>query len=408
MKTDEGISGGASQQAFGPDDIAVRRSSIAAPGVPYRICVRCVMDTSDPDIAFDVHGVCSHCAMYDKIMGEDPFADRALRQRELERVVDKIKRAGRGKDYDCIIGVSGGVDSTYVAWKVKELGLRPLAIHLDNGWDAELAVHNIQKVLQHLQIDLDTHVLDWDEFRDLQLAFLRASTPDSEIPSDHAIIASVFQAAWKHRIPHLVMGHNKATELVLPAAWSQGHFDWVYISAVHKQFGKRPLKTFPHLAPMQYVRYRWWHNNRSVAILNYLDYSKAEAMDVLQNKLGWQYYGGKHYESIYTRFFQGYILPTKFGFDKRRAHLANLVLSGEMTRAEALAELAKDPYPSEAMKREDREYVIKKLEITEGDFEDIMRAPPKRYADYPSIYSSRLYRGARAVYRGARGLLPGR
>ncbi len=407
MKTDGTVlSTGTSAQDV--SDIAVRRSQLAAPGVAYRICTRCVMDTSDPDITFDATGTCSHCAMYDQVMRDDPFRDRAFRQRSLEQKVDEIRRAGRGKDYDCIIGVSGGVDSTYVAWKVKELGLRPLAVHLDNGWDAELAVHNIQKVLGNLQIDLVTHVLDWDEFRDLQLAFLRASTPDSEIPSDHAIITSVFQAAWKHRIPYLVMGHNKATELVLPAGWSQGHFDWVYISSVHRQFGTRPLKTFPHLAPPQYLRYRWWYKNRSVAILDYMDYSKAEAMDVLQNKLGWQYYGGKHYESIYTRFFQGYILPTKFGFDKRRAHLANLVLSREMTRPQALAELVKDPYPSEAMKREDRDYVIKKLQITEEDFEGIMHAPTKRYADYPSLYTSPLYRSARAVYRGVRRLIPRR
>lgn len=381
------------------NDIAVRRSAIASPGVPYRICVRCVMDTSDPDITFAANGTCSHCAIYDRVMGSDPLRDPVFRQKELERYVERIQKDGKGRPYDCLIGVSGGVDSTYVAWKVKELGLRPLAIHLDNGWDSELAVHNVQKVLQHLAIDLETHVLDWNEFRDLQLSFLRASTPDAEIPSDHAIIASVFQGAWKRRIPWVVLGHNRATELVLPPAWSQGHFDWVYIQAVQKKFGTRPLKTFPHLGPLGYARFSWWTRSRSFSILNYIAYSKAEAMDVLENKLGWQYYGGKHYESIYTRFFQGYILPTKFGFDKRRAHLATLVLGGEVERGAALTELAKDPYPSEAMKRDDREYVIKKLEISEQDFEDIMRAPTKRYADYPSVYSTRLYRSARRVYR---------
>lgn len=387
------------------NETAIRRSALAAPGVPYRICRRCIMDTSDPDIVFDEQGICQHCHAYDRIVLRGPLSDPRERERRLEAWVERIRKAGKGRDYDCVIGVSGGVDSTYVAYKTKELGLRPLAVHLDNGWDAELAVHNIQKVLSSLGIDLVTHVLDWDEFRDLQLAFLRASTPDSEIPSDHAIIASVFGTAWKRRIPHLVLGHNRATELVLPPAWSQGHFDWLYIRAVHRRFGTRPLRTFPHLGPAAYLRYRWWSANRVLNLLDYVPYSKREAMRVLTNRLGWQYYGGKHYESIYTRFFQGYILPTKFGYDKRRAHLSNLVLSGEMTREEALREVAEDPYPSEQMKREDREYVIKKLGLSEAEFEQIMRAPPRRYGDYPSLYTSRLYRGVRNVARAASRVL---
>jgi N-acetyl sugar amidotransferase len=365
----------------------------------YRICTRCIMDTSDPDIAFDERGFCSHCRMYDDVVLRDPNADPVVRQRGLERWVERIRKAGKGRAYDCVIGVSGGVDSTFVAWKVKELGLRPLAVHLDNGWDAELAVHNIQKVLQKLHIDLETHVLDWDEFRDLQLAFLRASTPDSEVPSDHAIIATVYRAAWKHRIPYVVHGGNRATELILPAAWSQGHLDWYYVRAVHRRFGTRPLKTFPHLDPVTYLRFQSWHKRRTVLLLEFVDYKKRLAMDVLQNQLGWEYYGGKHYESIYTRFFQGYILPTKFGYDKRRAHFSNLVCSGEMSREDAVRQIETDPYPSEEMKQSDKEYVTKKLGLTPVEFEAIMRLPRRSYADYPSIYKARFYRGARWAYR---------
>ena len=364
----------------------------------YQICTRCVMDTSDPDIVFDEQGVCSHCHVRDTALGQ-AIKDPAERERVLLEFVERIKTAGRGKPYDCVIGVSGGVDSTYVAYKVKELGLRPLAVHLDNGWDSELAVHNIQKVLQKLNIDLDTQVLDWDEFRDIQLAFLRASTPDSEIPTDHAIFACVFQAAWKRNIPYIVLGLNHATETTLPRRWSQGHFDWRYIQAVHQQFGTRSIKTFPHFDLIDYIRYIWWSRKRSFVLLDYLDYQKSEAMDLLQNVLGWESYGGKHYESIYTRFFQGYILPTKFGYDKRRAHLSDLVGSGQLSREDALQQLAEDPYPSEALKQQDKDYVTKKLGLTADEFEEIMRLPPRAREEFPYIDRAILYRGVRGVYK---------
>lgn len=355
------------------------------------------MDTSDPDLVFDAQGVCHHCHAYDeavrtRVMTDDPAKRDAL--------VAEIKRAGEGKPYDCIIGVSGGVDSTYVAYATRKLlGLRPLAVHLDNGWDSELAVKNIQHVLEKLDIELYTEVLDWDEFRDLQLAFLRASTPDSEIPSDHAIVSVLYREARRHGVRYILSGCNVRTESHLPPAWSRGHSDWRYIQALQKQFGTRPLRTFPHRTMFDLVRdARTMH---WVDILDYLDYRKADALRVLQDELGWQYYGGKHYESIYTRFYQGYILPRKFGFDKRKMHLSSLVCSGELTREQALAELAAPPYP-EDLQAEDRAYVIKKLGITEADFEGIMRAPPKRFADYPSYETSRVVKLARRV----RALLP--
>jgi len=355
------------------------------------------MDTSDPDIVFDQAGVCNHCHQRDALMARLPQGEQA--RRELEKLVEQIRREGRGRDYDCIIGVSGGVDSTYVALKTKELGLRPLAVHLDNGWDSELAVSNIQKALQKLEIELYTYVMDWEEFKDLQLSFLRASTPDSEIPSDHAIVAIMRQMAEKVGTRYILTGYNLRTETHLPAAWSRGHMDWKYIREVQKQFGHCELKSFPHMDFLTYNRYRL--AQKMIDVLNYFDYSKKDAMQVLQKELDWQYYGGKHYESIYTRFYQGYILPKKFGYDKRRTHLSSLICSGEITRAEALADLEINPY-SEQLQLEDRDYVIKKFGLTGAEFDEIMCLPQKTiwdYASYEKAYRNPLYRGLRDVYR---------
>ncbi len=346
----------------------------------YRMCTRCVMDTTDPEIVFDENGVCNHCHTYDRLVREH-IVDGEAGRRRLEKLVNDIKRAGRGKQYDCIIGVSGGVDSTYVTYLVKNLGLRPIAVHLDNGWDTELAVKNIEETLKRLGIDLYTEVLDWEEFRDLQAAFLKASTPDSEIPTDHTIVAILGNIAAKLRIKYILIGNNVRTETHLPRAWSQGHFDWKYIRELHKRFGMRPLKTFPHFGFFTY--YLRMLTQKRIAILDYVNYSKKEALRALQEDLGWRYYGGKHYESIYTRFYQGYILPVKFGFDKRRCHLSSLVCSGEMTREQALEELSIPTY-SPSMQEEDREYVAKKLGFTDEEFTAIMNAPKKSYWDYPS------------------------
>ena len=346
----------------------------------YRMCTRCVMDTSDPEIIFDENGVCNHCHTYDRLVREHIVDGDAGRER-LEKLVADIKRAGQGKQYDCLIGVSGGVDSTYVAYLVKKLGLRPLAIHLDNGWDSELAVKNIEETLKRLEIDLYTEVLDWEEFRDIQSAFLKASTPDSEIPTDHAIVAILGNMAAKLGVKYILIGNNVRTETHLPRAWSQGHFDWKYIRELHKRFGKQPLKTFPHFGFFTY--YLRMITQKRVAILDYVNYTKKEALRVLQEELGWRYYGGKHYESIYTRFYQGYILPVKFGYDKRRCHLSSLICSGETTREQALEELSIPTY-SPSMQEEDREYVAKKLGFSEEEFAAVMNAPKKSYWDYPS------------------------
>jgi N-acetyl sugar amidotransferase len=366
--------------------------------VSVQRCSRCVMDTTDPDITFDSAGVCNHCLHRDHQAAVYVFSGEEG-ERRLARIIERVKADGRGKPYDCIMGVSGGVDSTYSVYLAKRAGLRPLAVHLDNGWDSELAVKNIERVLRALKIDLITVVIDWDEFRDLQVAFLRASTPDSEIPTDHAIISVMFSHAERYGLRHVLTGFNVRTESHMPRGWSAGHSDWRYIRTVQKRFGTKRLTTYPHTPFVKLLQLRraqvWTH------ILNYVDYDKQRAKEILKAEVDWVDYGGKHYESIYTRFYQGYILPRKFGFDKRKAHFSSLICSGQMRREHALLELEKPPYPLEEQEA-DKAYVIKKLQLTESEFEEIMAKPRMRYADYPSMdrfCKGRFYRGVRAVYR---------
>ncbi len=347
----------------------------------YQVCTRCIMDITDPNIIFDENGVCNHCHDHDRLIKQRVISGKAGMV-YLEKLAEKIKHDGKNKPYDCLIGVSGGVDSTYVAYVVKKkLGLRPLAVHMDNGWDSELAVKNIEETLKRLEIDLHTEVLDWEEFKDLQVSFLKASTPDSEIPSDHAIWAVIGDLAEKLKVNYILSGFNVRTETHLPSAWSQGHYDWKYIRSVQSQFGDKKLSTFPHIPFFAY--YRRLLTQKRVDILNYIDFNKTEAMRFLEEELGWRYYGGKHHESIYTRFYQGYILPTKFGYDKRRSHLSSLVCSKEITRSEALEEIENPSY-APSLQEEDREYVAKKLGLGDEKFEKIMKAPKKCIDDYPS------------------------
>ncbi|OUW17178.1 MAG: hypothetical protein CBD18_05355 [Opitutales bacterium TMED158] len=362
---------------------------------PYQICNYCIMDTSDPEIEFDSDGNCRHCKPYRSRTSENAsaIAERIKNQKraaELESIVDKIKKAGRGKKYDCIIGVSGGVDSSYVAWLVKDLGLRPLAIHLDNGWNSELAVQNIHRLLEKLGIELYTHVLNWDEFRDLQLAFLKSSTADSEIPTDHALVALHYDVARKFGIKWFVTGSNTQTESIMPRYWSQGHADWTYIKGLHSLFGTKRLTNYPHYSWPKLAYHTHVKRIQRFDILHYVDYRKTEVVEFLKGEMGWVPYPTKHGESIYTKFYQQYILPRKFNADKRRAHLSNLVVNGEITRDEALGQLESSTPPERELQN-DRAFVIKKLEIDEAEFESIMNAPPKTIYDYPNDSFSPLH-----------------
>lgn len=340
--------------------------------------------TADPDIMFDDDGVCNYYHEYQdkaKLRLFNTEKDRS----KFDVLIQKIKHAGRGAEYDCVIGVSGGVDSTYVAYLAKQLGLRPLAVHFDNGWNSELAVKNIEHILDKLKIDLVTYVIDWEEFKSLQLAFLAASTPDGEVPTDHAIGAVLFRIANEKRIKYIVNGNNFATESVMPPTWSYGHIDWKYIQTINRLFGTKKLNDYPYITPLRYAHYTFVKGIRIISILNYLPYNRDEAMNILQNELGWKYYGGKHYESIYTRFYQGYILPEKFAIDKRKAHLSTLIFSQQISREQALKELKQPIYPPELLE-EDKIFVIKKLSLTRESFQKIMDSASKTYRDYPNQY----------------------
>lgn len=355
----------------------------------YKICERCVMDTSDLDIVFKEDVTCNHCEKYFEIKEEFIFDDK--KNKLLDEAVDLIKSDGKAKKYDCIIGISGGVDSTYVAYLVKDLGLRPLAIHLDNGWNSELAVSNIEKTLNKLGIDLFTYIIDWEEFKDLQLSFLKASIPGMEVPTDHAITSILYQTAIKYNIRHIVLGANKSSELIMAPGWSEveAQRDWKLIKNIHKKFGTKKLKTFPHFSWMDFYYYLGVRKIKVTSILDFINYSKDDAIEVLQKELDWQYYGGKHYESIYTRFTQGYIQPVKFKFDKRRAHYSNLICRGDISREEVLEILKQSPYPNEEMLREDIEYCKSKLSLNDEQFDEIMKSEVKSYRDYDGYYNSK-------------------
>lgn len=350
----------------------------------YKICERCIMDTSDTEITFDISGVCNHCRRYDSEVDKRVFkGDIAVN--ELNKLVDEIKRSGKKKEYDCVIGVSGGVDSTYVAYLCKSLGLNPLAVHFDNGWNSELAVSNIEKTLDKLGIDLYTNVIDWEEFKELQLSFLKASTPDGEIPTDHAIDSFLFKEAEKRNIKYIISGMNFASESISVPAWAYGHSDWKYIRSVHKKFSNKKLSNYPHYSLFDLFKWFVFNRIQIVSILNYIDYDKEEAKKILQKELSWVDYGGKHYESIYTRFFQGYILPKKFNIDKRRAHFSDLINSKQISRANALIEIEKEEYNSKLFSQ-DYNFVLKKFELSKDEFSEIMSKPILNFKNYPNSF----------------------
>ncbi len=349
----------------------------------YRMCSYCVMDTTVPDIEFDDDGVCNYCHLYRRRTGAELRYDAAGQER-LHELVARMKADGKGRPYDCILGVSGGADSTYAAYLAKaKHGLRPLAIHVDNGWNSELAVQNIEQTLRRLDIDLSTNVLDWEEFRDLQKSFLRAGIANAEIPTDHSIVATLFREARQHKIKYVVTGSNLVTEAVLPDSWMHDAYDLRLIKSVQRRFGSVKLRTFPTLSYTRLGLMLGVQGYKFVNLLNFEPYVKSDVKEVLAKELGWRDYGGKHYESVYTKFFQGWILPEKFGIDKRIAHYSNLILAGQMSRAEALESLQEPSYPPEDVKR-DEEYVIKKLGFSEEEFATIMAASPRSATDYPN------------------------
>jgi N-acetyl sugar amidotransferase len=341
------------------------------------------MDTSDPAIAFDEKGNCIHCnAALERAKNVWFPNDRG--KMVIEQQIEKIKREEKNKEFDCIIGLSGGVDSSYLAYYAVKKGLRPLVVHVDCGWNSEQAVKNIENIVKNLNIELHTFVVNWEEMKDLQRSFFKASLPDQDIPQDHAIFAALYSFAEKNSIKYVLNGVNFATESIMPENWGYQAMDYHHLKSIHKKFGERKLKDFPTINFFRrFIYFTFIRKMEIISPLNYIDYRKNEAMELMTRELGWQYYGGKHYESRFTKFFQSYYLPLKFHFDKRRAHLSSLVISGQLTRDEALNSMKEDVYSEEEIGN-DMEYVAKKLDWSLKEFRAIIDLPPNRHQDFPT------------------------
>lgn len=364
----------------------------------YQICTKCIMDTTAEEIIFDENGVCSFCHAYEREVTRYPKSEEE-KAKELDRRIALIKSDGEGKQYDCVIGLSGGVDSSYLSWLVKSKGLRPLAVHVDTGWNAEIAVGNIENIVKTLGIDLYTVVVDWNEMQDLQRAFLLARLPNCDIPQDHTFMAAIMKTAQKKRIRHVISGHNIATEYILPESWGYPSEDLSHLMDVHSKFGKLKLNKFPRYSLFQRIFVSRYIFKISIhRLLYFVDYRKADARKIIEEKLKWRDYGGKHCESRFTSFFQSYYLPEKFGFDKRRAHLSNLIASAQTTRDEALIEMQKLSYDAAKIET-DTEFFCKKLDISSDTFHEIMKGRPGSHADYKSDKTIWWYRLARKIKR---------
>jgi N-acetyl sugar amidotransferase len=351
----------------------------------YRVCTICVMDTADSAITFDAGGVCDHCRTYESQIKPNWHTD-AQGRAELEEIVARIKAAGEGRDFDCIVGVSGGIDSSYLTYLAKtELGLRPLVFHVDAGWNSQEAVNNIEKLISHLDLDLYTHVIDWEEMRDLQLAYFKSGVPHIDTPQDHAFFATMYKFAADHRVNYILTGANYSTECVRnPIEWMYYQSDSIQLRDIHARFGTVPLFKFPTTSILRHKVYLPYVKGiRVVRPLNYMPYYKEDAIRLLTEKIGWQPYPQKHFESRFTRFYEGYWLPTRFGYDTRRVQFSSLMLTGQMTREEALRKLEKPAYDPETIAH-DCEYIATKLGITVEELNLYHKLPKRTYRDYKS------------------------
>lgn len=370
------------------DEELLKKSKEANNGREYQQCTLSVMDTiADPDIRFDEKGICNYYYEYlaaEKAQGFKGAAGEA----KLKEAVAKIKAAGAGNTYDCVIGLSGGADSTYLCYLAKQLGLRPLVVHFDYGWNSELAVQNIENTTKKLDQHLLTYVMDWPEFKELQRSYFKASVMDLDVPADHMIFGALFKTAAKFKIKYMISGNNVWTEHTLPKTWNYNKFDLVNLKNIHFTYSKMPLKKLPALGLWHYAWYQLVKNIQSVQLLNYVEYKKENIKEIITRELDWRDYGGKHHESIFTRFYQGYILMRKFNIDKRKAHLSNLIFAGQLTREEALAELAQPSYDP-SLQEQDKEYVAKKLGFTKEEFEGVLTQPNRSHQSFGTDESQR-------------------
>lgn len=350
---------------------------------PYQICTNCVMDTSDSKIVFDEKGVCDHCNDFHENVLPNWHTDEKGRQ-ELDAIVEKMKKEGEGKEFDCILGMSGGVDSSYLLHlAVTKLGLRPLVFHVDGGWNSELAVHNIQVMVEKLGLDLYTEVINWEEMKDFQLAFFKSGVPHIDIPQDHAFIATLYNFADKYKIKYILNGGNISTECVRnPMEWLYYGTDMAQINDIIKQFGTVKMETYPFSPIFRHKFYlRYLKGVQVVKPLNYMPYIKSDALRLLAERYGWKPYPQKHFESRFTKFYEGYWLPERFGFDTRRVQYSSLILTKQMTREQALEKLKKPAYNPDTIDDEFN-YIATKLGITSEELRGYFNAPKKFYQDY--------------------------
>ena len=355
------------------------------------------MDTTDSEIRFDEKGVCNHCHEFDSFYNKEWFPNEEGKSR-LKDILEKIKNEGRGKKYDCIIGLSGGIDSSYLALKVKDFGLNPLVVHIDAGWNSELAVSNIEKIIKYCNYDLHTHVVDWKDMRNLHLSYLKSGIANQDVPQDHIFFSSLYHFAIKNKIKYIISGGNIATEGVFPSKWHGSAMDSISLKAIHKKFGNRPLKSYKTISFFQY--YFWYPivlGMRTIRPLNYMDYNKKNALKELE-KIGYKPYQ-KHGESIFTKFFQNYYLPTKFGYDKRLPHYSSLILSKQMTRKEAI-KLLKEPLYDKNELQNDIDYIIKKLQIDRKTFNQLMNVKKSYYEEFSNwLYLQRIIKNIQKIYQ---------
>lgn len=353
--------------------------------IQHQACNRCLLDTTAAGIDFDSEGNCNFCTDYLAARKAFSPANPDQQRQRLEELVNRIKLSGKGKDYDCVVGVSGGADSSWMLVQAITLGLRPLAVHMDNGWNSELAQNNISNLVRTLNVDLHTHVIDWEEYKSLMQAFFDADVIDVELLYDNAMLAVNHQMAVKYGLKYILVGYNSASEgITIPSNWNWFKYDKKNIREIGKKFGNIRLKTFPAVGTIQFFMNSYLRRISWTPLLEFVGYNKQAAIDQLITEYGFKPYPYKHYESIFTRFYQGYILPNKFGVDKRKLHLGTLVVSGQMDKADAVQKLSEIPYPSHEALESDKHYFLKKMGWSESQLVDYMARPEKNHELYGS------------------------
>ena len=341
------------------------------------------MDTSDPEITFNEKGICNHCSNYNDVTVKELFLGKEGKRR-LDLILNKIKKEGKKSEYDCIIGLSGGIDSSYLALKTKEWGLRPLVVHVDAGWNSELSVYNIQKIITYCKYDLHTEVINWEDMKNLQLAYFKSGISNQDVPQDHIFFSTLYHYATQNNIKYILSGGNISTESIFPSSWHGSAMDAINLKAIYKRYGsKKPLLDYKTINFFKYyIYFPFFYKMRTVRPLNFMEYNKANAIGELK-KIGFKSYEGKHGESIFTKFFQTYYLPKKFGYDKRLPHLSSLIVSGQINRKDAIKELSKPLYDESTIENE-KKYIAKKLGITKDEFEELINNQNRHFSDFPN------------------------